>query len=105
MDCDRDPPAAPCRSRNPADRTSPAALLALDDDALLEAVARQTFALLLGRRRAASFLARDRSPPIARDPPNDLVAVGGSGFGLMALVVAVERGWVAAAPTPRGSRA
>ncbi len=72
---------------------SPAALLKLNDDALLEAVARQTFGFLWEGAEPASFLARDRTAKTA-DPPGDLVAVGGSGFGLMALVVAVERGWV-----------
>jgi hypothetical protein len=72
------------------------ALLALKDDALLEAVARQTFAYFWDGAEPSSFLARDRTMK-ASDPPNDLVAVGGSGFGLMALVVAVERGWVARA--------
>jgi hypothetical protein len=41
-------------------------------------------------------MARDRSNKDT-DPPGDLVAVGGSGFGLMALVTAVERGWVSRA--------
>ena len=72
---------------------TPQALLALADDALLEAVARQTFAVFWEGAETSSFLARDRSTKTA-DPQGDLVAVGGSGFGLMALVVAVERGWV-----------
>ena len=70
----------------------PQALLALADDALLEAVARQTFAFFWEGAETGSFLARDRSTKTS-DPQGDLVAVGGSGFGLMALVVAVERGW------------
>lgn len=78
------------------DRTSPAALLELDDDALLEAVARQTFRFFWEGAEPASLMARDRTTERA-DPSNDLVAVGGSGFGLMALVTAVERGWVARA--------
>ena len=72
---------------------APADLLKLEDDALLEAVARQTFHFFWDGAEPASFLARDRSTTEA-DPPGDLVAVGGSGFGIMALVVAVERGWV-----------
>ena len=72
---------------------TPQALLALDNDALLEKVTRQTFRFFWEGAEPNSFLARDRSHKLA-DPPNDLVAVGGSGFGLMALVVAVERGWV-----------
>jgi len=72
---------------------TPEALLALDDDALLEAVARQTFGFFWEGAETYSFLARDRTTRTT-DPDNDLVAVGGSGFGLMALIVAVERGWV-----------
>lgn len=72
---------------------TPRALLSLDNDALLEAVARQTFRFFREGAEPNSFLARDRSTKLS-DPPNDLVAVGGSGFGLMALIVAVERGWV-----------
>jgi hypothetical protein len=75
------------------DIVSPATLLQLKDDALLEAVARQTFRFFWEGAEPSSFLARDRSAKSA-DPPGDLVAVGGSGFGMMALVVAVARGWV-----------
>ena len=71
----------------------PQELLALADDALLEAVARRTFAFFWEGAETDSFLARDRSTKTS-DPQGDLVAVGGSGFGLMALVVAAERGWV-----------
>lgn len=71
----------------------PRALLALEDEELLERVARQTFRFFWEGAEPNSFLARDRTGTRA-DPPNDLVAVGGSGFGLMTLVVAVERGWV-----------
>ncbi len=78
------------------DIVSPADLLKLDDDALLEAVARQTFRFFWEGAEPASRMARDRSTK-AGDPPGDLVAVGGSGFGIMALVVAVERGWVSRA--------
>ncbi|HEX4370717.1 MAG TPA: glucoamylase family protein, partial [Rhizomicrobium sp.] len=72
---------------------APQELLALADDALLEAVARRTFAFFWEGAETGSLLARDRSTKTS-DPQGDLVAVGGSGFGLMALVVAVERGWV-----------
>jgi len=43
-----------------------------------------------------SGLARDRNRQ-AGDTADNLVAVGGAGFGLMALVVAVTRGWVSRA--------
>lgn len=73
---------------------TPSALLKLDDDALMEAVARQTFRFFWEGAESASFMARDRAT-LGGDPPNDLVAVGGTGFGVMALIVAVERGWIA----------
>ena len=79
-----------------ADTSSPDRLLRLDDDALLEAVARQTFGFFWQGAEPVSLLARDRTTRMD-DPPGDLVAVGGSGFGLMALLVAIERGWVARA--------
>lgn len=72
---------------------SPAELLKLNDEALLEAVARQTFRFFWEGAEPASLMARDRTTT-DKDPPDDLVAVGGTGFGVMALVVAVERGWV-----------
>ena len=75
------------------DIVSPSALLDLEDDALLEAVARQTFRFFWEGAEPASLMARDRSTKDA-DPPGDLVAVGGTGFGVMAMIVAVERGWV-----------
>jgi len=74
----------------------PAELLKLDDAALLEAVARQTFRFFWEGAEPASLMARDRTAT-DKDPPDDLVAVGGTGFGVMALVVAVERGWVSRA--------
>jgi hypothetical protein len=40
-----------------------------------------------------SHLARDRSFRHS-DPQDDKVAMGGTGFGVMAIIVAVERGWV-----------
>ena len=70
-----------------------ASLAHLSDDKLLEGVQRQTFAFFWDGAEKASLLARDRCTTKSV-PDNDLVAVGGSGFGIMALIVAVERGWV-----------
>ena len=69
-----------------------AELLGLDDDALLEALQRQTFGFFWEGAHGPSGLARDRHPFNAARA--DLIAIGGSGFGLMALIVAAERGWV-----------
>jgi hypothetical protein len=73
--------------------SSPAELAALPDAELLEAVQRQTFGFFWEGAHATSGLAPDRCKTIA-GPADDLVATGGSGFGIMAIVVAVERGWV-----------
>jgi hypothetical protein len=67
----------------------------LPDEALLKAVQRATFGFFWEGAHPPSGLARDRCrvsvEPAADD---DLVAIGGSGFGAMAIVVAAERGWV-----------
>ena len=68
----------------------PAALAALSDEALLEQVQRQCFRFFWDGADSLTGLAPDR-----RDLENNLievpVTIGGSGFGLMALIVAVER--------------
>lgn len=82
---------------------SPAALAKLPEEELLEAVQRQTFSFFWDAAHPVSGLAPDRCKTAA-GPADDLVATGGSGFGLMALIVAAERGWVArAAAAERGA--
>lgn len=63
----------------------------LDDSALLELVQKQTFRYFWNFAHPVSGLARDRSGP-KFDP--DLVASGASGFGVMAILIAAERGWI-----------
>ncbi|ABC24096.1 glucoamylase family protein [Rhodospirillum rubrum] len=72
----------------------PPVTLSAEDDALLDLVQRQSLRFFDEGGHPVSGLARDRSF-IDRDPANDLVCAGGSGFGAMAFVVAVERGWIA----------
>jgi hypothetical protein len=72
---------------------SPEFLAALPDDALLEAVQRQTFRFFWEGAHPHSGLAPDRCKTTL-GAADDLVATGGSGFGVMAIIVAVERGWV-----------
>jgi hypothetical protein len=73
--------------------SAPATLAALPDDDLLEAVQRQTFRFFWEGAHSPSGLAPDRRS--AHDGPvDDQVTIGGSGFGVMAIIVAVERGWV-----------
>ena len=67
--------------------------LDLDDDALLEAVQRQTFRYFWDFGHPASGLARERSTAAFGYGP-EVVTTGGSGFGAMAIVIGAERGWV-----------
>jgi hypothetical protein len=69
------------------------ALAALPDEELLERVQRQTFGYFWEGAHPVSALAPDRCA-VRHDAIDDKVAIGGSGFGIMALVVGVERGWV-----------
>lgn len=72
---------------------SPAELAQLPDDALLDAVQRQTFRFFWEGGHAASGMAHDRLRTSA-EPPVDLVAIAGTGFGVMSIIVAVERRWI-----------
>jgi hypothetical protein len=65
----------------------------LTDDELLETVQRQTFRYFWEGAHPVSFLARDRTFTTS-DPEDDKVTTGGTGFGVMAIIVAVERQWV-----------
>jgi hypothetical protein len=71
---------------------SPADLAALPNEALLEAIQRQTFNFFWEGTHPESGLARDRCR--SAGPTDDLITTGGSGFGAMAIIVAVERGWI-----------
>jgi len=76
-----------------SERRSAASLAAAPDEELLELVQRRTFRFFWEGGHPESGLAPDRRAARAENV-DDLVAVGGSGFGIMALIVAVERGWV-----------
>ena len=80
----------------PAAEAGPAALAALPDDDLLEQVARRTFRYFWEGAHPQSGLAFDRCG--ARDAsPDDPISIGGTGFGILAILVAAERGWIARA--------
>lgn len=66
---------------------------ALTDAALLDLVQRQTFLYFWEGAHPASGLARDRINVLS-DPNDDYVAIGGSGFGVMAIIVATQREWI-----------
>ena len=64
----------------------------LSDDALLDLVQRQTFRYFWDFAHPTSGLARERSNLGFSYGP-EFVTTGGSGFGIMTIIVAVERGW------------
>ena len=65
----------------------------LSDTALLELVQKQTFKYFWDFAHPVSGLARDRSN-VAYEYGNEVVTTGGSGFGVMSVIVAAERGWI-----------
>ncbi|MEO7211577.1 glucoamylase family protein [Mucilaginibacter sp.] len=64
---------------------------AISDDALLELVQKQTFKYFYDFGHPISGLARERNSS------GDIVTTGGSGFGIMAMVVGVNRGFISRA--------
>ena len=65
----------------------------LSDAALLDTAQRQTFRYFWDFAHPVSGLARERSN-ITAEYGNEVVTTGGTGFGVMAIVVASERGWI-----------
>jgi hypothetical protein len=63
------------------------------DEALLDLVQRHSFGYFWDFAHRPSGMARDRGRSDGT-VENDLLAVGGTGFGIMAMIVAVERGWI-----------
>lgn len=80
--------AAPQGLRDPVMDEEAAGLLELDDDALLDAVARRTFDYFWLEANPENGLIKDRS---TEDSPSSIAAVG---FGLSAIPVGIERGWI-----------
>jgi len=60
----------------------------ISDDELLTLVQRETFRYFFDFAHPASGMARERNTS------GDLVTAGGSGFGIMALIVGIERGFI-----------
>ncbi len=93
------PPAPPPRPDGmtkrpaPARRASKKGAAALSDDALLDLVQRQTFRFFWDAAHPVSGMIPDRTDRAGK-APNDWVTTGGSGFGIMAIIVATERGWI-----------
>lgn len=66
----------------------------LSDSALLDIVQKQTFRYFWDFAHPVSGMARERSNE-AYDYGNEVVTTGGSGFGIMAVIAATERKWIA----------
>lgn len=69
---------------------------AVSDDSLLTLVQYQTFQYFWKNAEPTSGLARERTHLDGEYPENDqnVVTTGGSGFGLMAILVGIERGFI-----------
>ena len=65
----------------------------LSDSALLDLVQKQTIKYFWDFAHPVSGMARERSN-VAYDYGNEVVTTGGTGFGVMALIVGVQRGWL-----------
>lgn len=79
--------------RTTPDTVSTAIIPDLSDEQLLDLVQKQTFRYFWDFGHPVSGLARERSN-IAYDYGAEVVTTGGSGFGVMAIIVAAERGWI-----------
>ncbi len=80
--------------RPPGKAPQPAARsVDLDDDALLDLVQRQTLRYFWDFAHPESGLARERSN-VRPEYGLEVVTTGGSGFGIMAIIVGVARGWI-----------
>lgn len=65
----------------------------LSDSALLDLVQKQTFKYFWDFAHPVSGMARERSN-ISGGYGHETTAVGGTGFGIMSVIVATERGWI-----------
>src|ERR1700733_2765486 len=65
----------------------------LSDSALVELTQKQTFKYFWDFAHPTSGLTRERSN-IAYSYGNEVVTIGGSGFGVMAIIVGAERKWI-----------
>jgi hypothetical protein len=65
----------------------------LSDSALLDVVQRQTFRYFWDFAHPVSNLSRERSNE-AYDYGSEVVTTGGTGFGIMSVIVATERKWI-----------
>ncbi len=65
----------------------------LSDTALVELIQRQTFKYFWDFAHPVSGMSRERSN-VAFDYGDEVVTTGGTGFGVMSIIVAAHRGWI-----------
>jgi hypothetical protein len=65
----------------------------LSDSALLDLVQKQTFKYFWDFAHPVSGMSRERSN-VAYDYGNEVVTTGGTGFGVMSIIVAADRKWI-----------
>jgi hypothetical protein len=65
----------------------------LSDSALLDLVQKQTFRYFWDFAHPVSGMARERSNK-SFDYGDEVITTGGTGFGIMSVIVATERGWI-----------
>ncbi len=65
----------------------------LSDSALLDLVQKQTFRYFWDFAHPVSGMARERSN-VAYNYGDEVVTIGGTGFGIMSMIVATERKWI-----------
>jgi hypothetical protein len=80
-------------SQKPVKKNSYPVQKRIADTALLTLVQKQTFQYFWDFAHPVSGMARERSN-IAFDYGNEVVTTGGTGFGVMAIIVAANRGWI-----------
>ncbi len=85
--------AQPATNSVDKNRSSVAERRTLSDSALLDLVQKQTFEYFWDFAHPVSGLARERSND-AYGYGHEVVTTGGSGFGIMAIIVATERHWI-----------
>ena len=89
-----------CNSRKTENKTPKSETIhesqAITDDELMDKVQKQTFDYFWEGAEPTSGLARERIHLDSIYPSNDkdIITIGGSGFGLMAIIVGVERGFI-----------
>ena len=77
-------------SQKKSEQSAQASLFAMPDELLLEFIQRQTFKYFWEFAHPNCGMACERNSEEYRN----VVTTGGSGFGLMAMIVASERGWI-----------